>query len=1131
MRYLTLLILFAASSCRLSAQTIYVKAGATGNGASWSNAMGNLAGALGSAGPGTSIWVAAGTYYPTTCTNCTGASFSRSFSVRSGVAVYGGFAGTETTLAARDVAANRTILSGDIDANGDSTNNSYHVVTFAAVATGTRLDGFTITGGYARGSNSAADGGGIWNDGSSSGASAPTLANCIVRGNTAVGSGGGLFNDGSGDGGSANLTILDCEFLGNRARDGGAMYNSSRRGEVKPRVLRTRFRENRATNGGAVYNSAQPGVCSPRFEACTFLGNLATNYGGGVYNFSKDQGARVNPIYANCIFRSNVGEGAAGGIYTLSSTGGTANVSVTGSVFYANNSAVGGALYTNASEDGAAKLLVTNSIITASRAGFDPILHFSGDSRPQAEFRNTQVDARNCDDIVLSRSTGVFTCTNTSLIFSANPGFVDGPGGNYRLNANAPGVDAGDPTAYTSNSVVSDFSGAPRQVGDAPDLGPYERPAAAADADRDGVPDASDNCPKTANADQRDADADGAGAACDCDDDNDEVYPGAPELCDEVDNDCDGTVDEDAIDTDAPTVTCKPATIELPGGGGPVELTPGRVYASGTDECSTVQPVSVAPKSFTAAGTYPVTLTVEDEAGNRATCTTTVTVRAAPTSVVTIDCPVDRTVRVAAGDTTAVVTWPSVTAASDCGGTVTVDRTAGPASGSRFPVGATTVTFSATDTCGSTERCSFEVLVQAQPSVLTVDGCPSDATYRLPPGQDGVAVNWAPPTATTTCPGGETAAKLIAGLRPGERFPLGETEVAYQLRDSCGTLDTCSFLIAVQSADQPLTLVCPNDVSVVADPGDSTAIVTWEDPTVFTNCEDGPTLTLLTNSPNGVSFPLGNSTVRYRATDACGDTLNCSFTVTVTASLESKYCTPASVDTPSRWIGRVELEAIDNSSTRCATQCGYEDFTEDVAPATLRRGLSYRLRLTPGFAGAEDSVDVFWSVFVDWNSDGTFSGSREARLRFRGTNEPFDTLLAVPDDARLVGSRLRVSLGGSDFGAACGAAANGEIEDYAILIADTLVSTTDPVFARAPELTLAPNPTRGEARLRVNASMESVLVHDSRGRLIERRSNLASSGTTRELRVDLTGRGSGIYLVRVLWTDGTTSVKRLVLQQ
>jgi predicted outer membrane repeat protein len=243
------------------------------------------------------IWVAEGVYRADEGVGIVPDSRTETYQLIDGVAVFGGFEGTETLLEDRDWVGNVTILSGDIDGNdvasggvvhvpGDIRGaNSYHVVVASGVGNTSILDGFTITAGQADGSavDPEGRGAGIYND-----AGSPTLANLSLTGNSA-GNGGGLANL---NGSSPQLTGV--QFTSNAAGSaGGGIYNDA----SQPALVNGLLSGNYASgNGAAIYNAAS----GPTLINVTASGNRAGGTAGGMFSTNTSQA-----ILRNSIFWSN----------------------------------------------------------------------------------------------------------------------------------------------------------------------------------------------------------------------------------------------------------------------------------------------------------------------------------------------------------------------------------------------------------------------------------------------------------------------------------------------------------------------------------------------------------------------------------------------------------------------------------------------------------------------------------------------------------------------------------------------------------------------------------------------------------------------------------------------------------
>jgi hypothetical protein len=306
-----------------AATTRYVIPGGMTSGTctSWATAC-DLQYALGVAVSGDEVWVKAGTHKPTT-----GSDRSATFQLRNGVALYGGFAGTETARGQRNWTANVTILSGDIGAAGNNSDNSYHVVTAGSGTNGTAiLDGFTVTGGNANGSSDPDDkGGGMYNYYGN-----PTVQNVIFSVNTAKTFGGGMHNSHS------SPTLVNVTFSGNTVTngDGGGMVNTD---SSAPTLTNVAFLGNSVTggNGGGMLND----FSSPTLINVTFANNSTTGGdGGALYNDLVSTPVLTNvTFYSNTATMSSIYNGGNGGaIYNYA----TSNYTMT-HVTFSGNRAVG----------------------------------------------------------------------------------------------------------------------------------------------------------------------------------------------------------------------------------------------------------------------------------------------------------------------------------------------------------------------------------------------------------------------------------------------------------------------------------------------------------------------------------------------------------------------------------------------------------------------------------------------------------------------------------------------------------------------------------------------------------------------------------------------------------------------
>nr|XP_006817910.1 PREDICTED: uncharacterized protein LOC100373477 [Saccoglossus kowalevskii] len=220
---------------------------------------------------------------------------------------------------------------------------------------------------------------------------------------------------------------------------------------------------------------------------------------------------------------------------------------------------------------------------------------------------------------------------------------------------------------------------------------------------------------------------------------------------------------------------------------------------------------------------------------------------------------------------TGVVSWSEPTATDDSG--VTPSLTADWSSGSLFPIGVTTVTYTATDASSNTALCTFVVTVTD--IEVPFVACPDNIEPPLVTDASTAFVSWSPPTATDNSLAVLTESTNYA--TPSGWFPIGTTTVYYNFTDPSDNTASCAFQITVIDLQRPKITYCPSDI--VGQTGDSSIEVSWTVPTATDNSGEVPAIT--SNHDPPYDCPLGVTNVEYIFSDGSGNTIACSFTVTV----------------------------------------------------------------------------------------------------------------------------------------------------------------------------------------------------------------------------------------------------------
>ncbi|WP_442264812.1 GEVED domain-containing protein [Tenacibaculum sp. ZS6-P6] len=227
---------------------------------------------------------------------------------------------------------------------------------------------------------------------------------------------------------------------------------------------------------------------------------------------------------------------------------------------------------------------------------------------------------------------------------------------------------------------------------------------------------------------------------------------------------------------------------------------------------------------------------------------------------------------------------------------------------------------------------------------------------------------------------------------------------------------------------------------------------------------------------------------------------------------ELLYCDSRGQKSTYEWIDKVEIGEISNYSN---SNDGYADFT--ALETNLIRGVETPIVVSAGFLSF--TYTEFWSVWIDFNQDGSFSDEEKVVYGSSNSREDLYGMINIPETALLGKTRMRVSMKYKSIQTSCEFFSEGEVEDYTINIIDDQNSgdlkeaDITGAFAIGEvdvlKITAYPNPTIDYINVVLDEKQEHEVISYN---IINSKGQIVKSNNVNDLRIDISNLTSGVYI-------------------